>query len=325
MKEEKIELKKFKWDINTAVNSVPYILIVLLIILFSALSPAFRTYRNVIEILVLASIFLMLATGETFPVLIGSIDLSVGSMIVGSGIVAATIDPSGGFITVVLMLVLGLIIGIINGSITVFLKLPSFIVTLATSFILSGIGIALTKGYCIGIRSRQFSWIATGNLIDGVPNVILWALIVYFVFVYINERTKFGRYLFAIGGDEDVAARMGINVDKYRIIAFALSGLLTGFATLFLSSKLGVVSGRLGPSYLFNALIAVVVGGTPLSGGIGGVKKTFIGVLIITILENGMNLIGMDIRVQYIIKTVVLIFAVYVNSIPVRSKIDFMK
>jgi branched-subunit amino acid ABC-type transport system permease component len=118
-----------------------------------------------------------------------------------------------------------------------------------------------------------------------VPNVILWALIVYFVFVYINEKTKFGRYLFAIGGDEDVAARMGINVNKYRIIAFALSGLLTGFATLFLSSKLGVVSGRLGPTYLFNALIAVVIGGTPLSGGIGGVKKTFIGVLIITILE----------------------------------------
>jgi ribose transport system permease protein/putative xylitol transport system permease protein len=318
-------VKNRKIDLSTFVNMVPLMVIAILLLIFSVLSPAFMKIRNLIEILQLSSIYLLLAAGETFPILMGSIDLSIGGIIVASGVLAATIAPFGGILTVVLILVIALLLGMINGVIVAKLKLPSFIVTLATWFIYGGIAIALTEGYNINIRSNSFSAISNGRIIPGIPNLIIWALLIYFLFVFLSEKTKTGRYIFAIGGKEDVAARMGINVAKYKIIAFSISGLLIGAGTLLLSSRLGMASARLGPSYLFNTLIAVVVGGTALSGGVGGVRKTILGVLIVTILENGMNLAGMDIRIQYIVKAAILIASVYVISIPERSKQTIMK
>ncbi len=318
------EIKR-KFDINKMVTYVPLMVIGVLFIVFSIISPAFLKIRNIIEILQLSSIYLLLAAGETFPILMGSIDLSIGGIIVGSGVIAATIAPYGGILTVVFILLIGLLLGLINGVIVAKLKLPSFIVTLATWFIYGGIAIALTEGYNINIRSNHFSAIANGRLIPGIPNLIILALIIYFLFVFLSEKTKTGRYIFAIGGKEDVAARMGINVARYKIIAFGISGLLVGAGTLLLSSRLGMASARLGPSYLFNTLIAVVVGGTALSGGVGGVRKTILGVLIVTILENGMTLAGLDIRIQYIVKAAILIASVYVISIPERSKQVIMK
>ncbi|MBN2049702.1 MAG: ABC transporter permease [Spirochaetales bacterium] len=314
-----------KIQLETFVRYVPLLLILLLFIIFSLTSTAFIKFRNLVEILQLSSIYLLLAAGETFPVLMGSIDLSIGGIIVASGVIAATIAPYGGIGTVVLILVIALLLGMLNGLIVAFLKLPSFIVTLATWFIYAGIAIALTEGYNINIRSNQFSNISNGRFIPGIPNLILWALLIYFLFVFLSEKTKMGRYIFAIGGKEDVAARMGINVGKYKIIAFSICGLLVGAGTLLLSSRLGMASARLGSSYLFNALIAVVLGGTALSGGVGGVRKTILGVLIITMMENGMNLSGVDIRVQYIVKAAILIAGVYVISIPDRSKQTIMK
>lgn len=318
-------LRKRKIDIAIIVRFAPVALIFILLIIFSILSPAFLKIRNFIEILQLAAIFLLFAAGETFPVLMGSIDLSVSGIIVASGVIAVTIAPGGGILTVLLVLIFGLFLGLLNGIITVKMKLPSFIVTLATMFIYSGIATAITGGYNINIRSNSFSSIANGRIIPGIPNIILWALLVYLIFVFLSEKTKTGRYIFAIGGKEDVADRMGINISKYRIIAFGISGLLMGAGTVLLASRLGMASARLGSSYLFNTLIAVVVGGTALSGGVGGVRKTILGVLIITILENGMNLAGIDIRIQYILKAVILIGAVFLFSLPNRSKQTLMK
>ncbi len=312
-------------DLKAIISYVPLLIVVCLFILFSVVAPAFSTVRNVIEILQLSSIYLMIAAGATFPILMGSIDLSVVGIIVGSGIIAAKIIPYGGLFTGVLMLVVALILGMLNGLIVVYFKLPSFIVTLATQFIYSGIAIALTDGYNIDIRNNQFNQISNARLIPGVPNMILWAILLYAVFVFLSEKTKTGRYLFAIGGKEDVAERMGINVGKYKVIAFGLCGFFVGAGTLLLSSRLGIASARLGSSYLFNALIAVVLGGTALSGGIGGLRKTVLGVLIITMLENGMNLTGIDIRIQDILKAIILISGVYVISIPTRSRQTIMK
>ena len=317
--------KTTKIDIKKIVNLVPVIVIVALMIIFSFLSPAFIRVRNIIEILQLSSIYLLIAAGVTFPILMGSIDLSITGIIVGSGVLAATIAPVGGFFTVFLILFIGLCLGLFNGFLVAKVKLPSFIVTLATNFIYCGIAVALTEGYNINIRSNFFSNISNGRMIPGIPNSIILAGIVYIVFVYLSEKTKTGRYIMAIGGKEDVAARMGINVAKYKIIAFALSGLLIGCGTLFLSSRLGMASAQLGSGYLFSTLIAVVVGGTALSGGVGGVRRTILGVLIITILENGMTLGGIDVRIQYMVKAVILIGSVYLISIPDRSRQDLMK
>jgi ribose transport system permease protein/putative xylitol transport system permease protein len=316
---------KPKLDIKKIVDLVPVFLIVLLMIIFSCLSSVFLRWRNIIEILQLSSVYLLIAAGITFPILMGSIDLSITGIIVASGVIAATIAPSGGFVTVILIILIGLCLGIFNGVLIAKVKLPSFIVTLATNFIYCGIAVALTDGYNINIRSNSFSAISNGRIIPGIPNSIIFVIIIYAIFIFLSEKTKTGRYIMAIGGKEDVAARMGIDVAKYKIIAFALSGLLIACGTLFLSAKLGMASAQLDDGYMFSALIAVVVGGTALSGGVGGVRRTVLGVLIITILENGMTLGGIDVRIQYIVKAIILIAAVYIISIPDRSRQDLMK
>lgn len=316
---------KEKIDIVFVVRIAPVVFVFIVLIIFSILSPSFLKLRNAIEILQISAIYLLFATGVTFPILMGSIDLSISGIIVASGVIAMTLAPTGGFWTVVLTLIIGLVLGVLNGFLTAKLKLPSFIVTLSTMFIYSGIATAITGGYNIDVRSNGFSAIANGRIIPGIPNIIIWALLVYLGSVLFSEKTIIGRYIFAIGGKEDVASRMGINIAKYKIIAFGISGILIGAGTVLLSSRIGMASARLGSSYLFNTLIAVVVGGTALSGGVGGVRYTILGVVIITILENGMNLIGVDIRIQYIIKAAILIGAVFLLSIPKSTKQTIMK
>ena len=295
---------------------LPYFLIVLLLAVFTGLYPPFLNFNNITGILTVASVFLLVAAGETFPILMGSIDLSVGTMLSSSAIVGAYLFPDGGLGMIIVTIAMGLLSGLLNGGLTVALRLPSFIITLATMFVYQGVATALTHGYNINIRSMAFSWISTGEIIPEIPNIIIWALIVFVVFVFISERTKIGRYIYAIGGNEDAVKRMGINVDKYRIIAFAFSGLLNGVASVLLSSFLGMAPARLGDKYLFDALIAVVIGGTSIMGGSGGLRRTLIGVLLIVIFDNGMALMGIDSRAQTIAKGLLLIVAVFFTVLP---------
>lgn len=320
----KFRLKEFNSERFVVV--LPYFLIALLFLIFTGLYPRFANFRNITGILTVASVFLLVAAGETFPILMGSIDLSVGAMLSSSAIVAAYFFPYGGPGMIIAAIAMGLLSGLLNGSLIVALKLPSFIVTLAMMFAYQGIATALTSGYNINIRSMAFSWISTGQMIPGIPNIIIWALIVFVLFVFISERTKTGRYIYAIGGNEDAVKRMGINVNKYRIIAFAFSGLLNGVACVLLSSFLGMAPARLGDKYLFNALIAVVIGGTSIMGGVGGLRRTLIGVLLIVIFDNGMNLMGIDSRTQAIAKGALLLVAVFLTVLSSkRAKIVLTK
>jgi ribose transport system permease protein len=305
---------------------LPYLLVFILFLIFTALYPSFANIRNITGILTVSMVFLLVAAGETFPILMGSIDLSIGTMLSSSSIVAAYLFPYGGPWMIVVAIAMGLISGIVNGSLIVALRLPSFIVTLAMMFAYRGIATSLTSGYNINIRSRTFSWISTGEIIPGVPNILLWGIIVFVIFVIISTRTKIGRYIYAIGGNESAVKRMGINVDKYRIIAFAFSGLLNGIACVLLSSYLGMAPARLGDKYLFNGLTAVIVGGTSIFGGIGGLMRTLIGVLLIGVFDNGMNLIGVDSRGQDIAKGILLIAAISVTIFSQkRGKIKLTK
>ena len=305
---------------------MPYFLVFILFVIFTVLYPSFANIRNIMGILTVSTVFLLVAAGETFPILMGSIDLSIGTMLSSSSIVAAYLFPSGGPLMILVAIMMGLVSGIVNGSLIVLLRLPSFIVTLSMMFAYRGLATSLTSGYNINIRSRSFSWISTGEIIPGLPNIIIWGFIVFFIFVIISTRTKIGRYIYAIGGNEDAVKRMGINVDKYRIIAFAFSGLLNGIACVLLSSYLGMAPARLGDKYLFNGLTAVIVGGTSIFGGIGGLIRTLIGVLLIGVFDNGMNLIGVDSRGQDIAKGVLLIAAISVTILSQkRGKIVLTK
>ncbi len=289
---------------------LPYALLGILFLIFTIMFPPFARIRNITGILAISTVFLLVAAGETFPIMMGSIDLSVGAMLSSSSIMAAYFFPYGGPGFIILAIVIGLVSGLINGTLIVALKLPSFIITLAMMFVYQGIATGITHGYNINIRNRNFSWISSGQLIPGLPNVILFGFIIFFIFVFISKKTKVGMYIKAIGSNEESMKKMGINVNKYRIIAFAFSGLLNGFACVLLSAYLGMAPARLGDKYLFNTLIAVVVGGTSIMGGVGGLMRTFIGVLLIGIFDNGMNLLGVGSNVQDIAKGILLVLAI---------------
>ena len=294
---------------------VPYVLLIVLFLVFTAIYPSFARIRNIVGILTVSSVFLLVAAGATFPILMGSIDLSIGTMLSSSAIVAAYLFPDGGVGFMVTAIMMGLVSGIANGSLIVALRLPSFIVTLAMMFAFRGIATAITGGYNIDIRSNAFSLISSGRIIPGVPNVILWGSIVFVVFLLISTKTKTGRYIYGIGGNEDAIRKMGVNVDRYRIMAFAFSGLLNGVASLLLSSYLGMAPARLGDKYLFNGLTAVILGGTSVFGGEGGLVRTLVGVLLLAMFDNGTNLIGFDERGQYIVKGVLIILAISLSSL----------
>jgi len=299
---------------------LPYALIAVLFTIFAILHPRFANFRNVTGMLTIASVLLLVAAGETFVILMGSIDLSIGAMLSSSAIMAAYFFPYGGWETVVAAIGLGLVSGLINGCLIVWLRLPSFIITLAMMFAYKGIATALTSGYNIAIRSNQFSAIAHGELIPGVPNIILWALIAFVIFWYVSERTRAGRYIYALGGNEPAVRTMGISANRYRVLAFAMSGLLNGIACVLLSSFLGMAPARLGDRYLFNALIAVVIGGTSIMGGAGGLRRTLIGVLVIVIFDNGAALLGIDSRMQEVAKGVLLIVAVFLTVLSAKRR-----
>ena len=306
--------------------ALPYSIILMLFLLFTGMYPSFANIRNIIGILTVSTVFLLVAAGETFPILMGSIDLSIGTMLSSSSIVAAYLFPSGGLGMISVAIAMGLVSGMINGSLIVALRLPSFIVTLAMMFAYRGIATSITSGYNINIRNESFSWISTGEIIPRVPNILLWGLIVFVAFLLISTKTKTGRYIYAIGGNENAVKRMGINVDKYRIIAFTFSGLLNGVACVLMSSYLGMAPARLGDKYLFNGLTAVIVGGTSILGGTGGLMRTLIGVLLIGVFDNGMNLIGVDSRGQDIAKGVLLLIAISVTILSQkRGKIILTK
>ena len=300
------------------IEVLPYLLLVGIFVFFAISYPPFARIRNITGILTVSSVFLLVAAGETFPILMGSIDLSVGAMLSSSAIVAAYFFPQGGLGMIVLAIVVGFLSGLVNGLLVVLLKLPSFIVTLAMMYVYVGIATGLTNGYNISIRNRDFAWISTGQMIEGIPNVIIWSLIVFAVFVFISRKTVVGRYILAIGSNEESVKKMGINTNKYRIIAFTFSGLLVGIASVLLSSYLGMAPARLGDKYLFNTLIAVVVGGTSIMGGSGGLMKTLIGVLLISMFDNGMSLIGSTSNVQNIAKGILLIAAISLVMLPHR-------
>ena len=165
--------------IEQIVEVLPYFIVVILFLLFTILCPSFASVRNIRGILTVSTVFLLVAAGETFPILMGSIDLSIGTMLSSSSIVAAYLFPSGGLWTIIVAIIMGLISGILNGSLVVALRLPSFIVTLAMMFAYRGLSTSLTSGYNINIRSSSFAWISNGEIIPGVPNIILWGAMVF--------------------------------------------------------------------------------------------------------------------------------------------------
>ena len=301
----------------------PWIALVAMIIVFTILNPRFLSIGNATNILQQASVLLVLSIGGTFVVLMGSIDLSVGSLVSLAGIAAAIVIRDVGEPAVVLVPVLTMLCGAVTGVLSAYARLPSFLTTLGMLYAVNGITLYVTQGAAVGVAPEiAMQSIFNGNLF-GVPTIALWAIAIALAAVFVATKTRFGRYLYAIGGGETVAQLCGVPVARYKFYAFVVSGLLAGVAGILLMLRISGSDPTMGAPLLLPAIAAIVMGGTPLSGGVGGPHRTILGVLIITILQNGMNLANVHPFIQDVVLGAGVIIAVAVNMD--RRRIFFVK
>lgn len=286
--------------------------LVVLIVYFTLRSDTFLSWANLTALSGQAGPLLFASLGATFVVLMGSIDLSVGAVALFSGSVAAWLLANGhlGAGAVPAAIATGAAVGAVTGAVVAYGGVPSFVATLGAMSILTGLALKLIDGRPLPFISPGTTDLAIGQIVPNLQNAGLWALVVWAVFVVIGLRSRFGLYAYAIGGGEAVARLSGVPVRRYKVAAFALSGATAACAGVLGVAQLGSGGPTVGSTLLLDSLAAIVVAGTSLSGGRGGVHRTLLGVLLIAILANGLNQVGADEYTQQIIKGGVIVGAV---------------
>lgn len=293
---------------------LPILVVLALIAFFGIASPPFLSWRNFTAITGEAATLLIASLGASFVILMGSIDLSVGAIVLLVGASCVTLITGGvnGLLMLPIGAALGAVLGAANGVICVLGRVPSFVVTLGTLSVFTGAALSILSGRAIMFDAEALQDLAIGQAIPHLPNISLFALLFWLACVAIGLFTKFGRFALLIGGGEIVARTAGLPVDRYKIYGFSFSGMMAGLAGVFAMARLGAVGPTLGQDLLLNTIAAIVVGGTSLAGGVGGVQRTFIGVAIIALLNNGLNLLGVGPYWQMVIKGAVVVGAVLV-------------
>lgn len=284
--------------------------LLLMYVAFGLAKPVFFSANNFWTMSQQASILLLVALGATFVVMMGMIDLSVGSLVTLSAMVLAVLEPTFGSWAVALAIVAATMVGALNGLIVTVLRIPSFLVTLGSLSIITGFTLVIGSTY-VPISDAFVRNIAVNYVVGSVPIITLWAVILTLVLLWIARYTVFGRSVYAIGGGERVSQIVGVPIRRYKIIGFALSGMSCGVAGIVLAGLTGAGSPGIGASFLLNAVAAIAVGGTALTGGVGGPQGTVIGAAIITVLTSGFVTLQVSEELQNIVQGAVVIAAVY--------------
>ena len=294
----------------------PFFGLLLLIIVITSMNLSFVTACNILNVLRQVSISALIAFGMTFVILTRGIDLSVGSTLALTGAVAATLLASGTdpILAMGAALLLGLILGTINGLIITKGRVAPFIATLATMTIYRGLTLVYTDGRPVsGLGdSVAFQMMGKGYML-GIPVPVVTTVLAFAALYFILHHTTFGRRVYAVGGNEEASKLSGINIDRIKIGVYAITGLLAAVSALILTSRLNSAQPTAGESYELDAIAAVVLGGTSLNGGRGWIFGTLVGALIIGVLNNGMNLIGVSSFFQLVVKGVVILLAVLLD------------
>ena len=287
------------------------------LVIFPTTRTTFLTTKNVFNILRQNASNLFLATGMTMVIILGGIELSVGSVIALSGCVAAGcvvflgLPEVVGFLAGILV---GALVGMFNGFVICKTEIPPFIVTLASMNIAKGIALVYTTGAPIRCMTDAFKFPGAGY-VGPVPTPVILMIIIFIIACFIVNRTQLGRHIYAVGGHAQAAKFSGINVSKVKFIVYTYTGVMAGIAGIVIASRLYSGQPTAGDGAEMDAIASVVVGGTSMSGGSGRLGGTLIGVLIIGVLNNGLNLMGVDSNWQYIVKGLVILLAVYVDFI----------
>ncbi len=288
-------------------------LIILCIILW-ILTPHFLTVSNLLNVTQQTAINAIIAVGMTFVIITVGIDLSVGSIMAFSGVVLASALNAGLPIPLAIFIGLGvgLLCGLVNGLLITYGNLPPFISTLGMMSVARGAALLYTQGRPISGFTGSFRFLAVGEILS-VPVPVIIMIVVYLIAHILLTRTKLGRYTYAIGGNEEAALLSGINVKLYKSIVYGLSGLLSGLAAIILTARLNSAQPIAGIMYELDAIAATVIGGTSLMGGEGRIVGTLIGALIMGVLRNGLNLLGVSSFIQQTVIGAVIIIAVLVD------------
>ena len=308
----------------------PFAALVLLFTAFSITNPEFATLGNLQTIVSRSAVPLILAVGITFVIVQGSVDLSLeGVMAVGSLTFAMCVLNSRtahdfGVLGIAMAVAVGTLLGAANGVVITRLRVPSFMATLGMWSFSWGMAMLMSGGDPPLVRDETLRAFGLGQTM-GIPNLALVALVCLALGYFLQQRTRFGRYSYAIGGGEDLARLSGIDVDRYKLLVFAFSGCMAGLAGALESARIGVGHSEVGPGQLFAAITAVVIGGTPLSGARGGVLQSAIGVLIIAVLGSGMIFIGVSPYLQKAVQGAIILFAVVAATWHLRGRLRVVK
>ncbi|MCX5494519.1 ABC transporter permease [Kaistia dalseonensis] len=305
-------------------GAIPPILLVVLILIIEIAAPGFLSGETLMLLLSNTAVLFILAAGVTFVILIGGIDLSIQAVASLASVILAQLLPRIGLWAFPVAILSGLVFGILSGYVHVRLKVPSFVATLATGGVVAGIALWIADGRAITIEEggrANTAWI--NGTVAGIPAVVLIATLIGLVAFFAMRYTRFGRYSLAVGAGEPAALAAGINVPRTKITAFAVSGMLAAIAGTILAARLSSGSPNLANQLLLPAIAAVIVGGTAITGGLGGVARTAVGALIISIVRIGMTFVGINIFAENVVFGSVLILAVAITID--RSKIAIIK
>ena len=291
---------------------------------FPATGSHFRTVKNLFNVLRQNSTNLLLSCGMTMVIILGGIDLSVGSVIALSGVIAAGCVsrynlPIG--IAFLIGIIIGVIFGLFNGFVISKTTIPAFIVTLATMNIARGLAGVYTGGSPVRVVSQQWQFLGAGY-IGGVPVPVIIMIIVFIISLLILNKTKLGRHIYAVGGNVKAAEFSGISVQKVKFLVYTFSGLMAGMAGIILASRMYSGQPTAGEGAEMDAIAAVVVGGTSMAGGSGKLGGTLIGALIIGVLNNGLNLMNVNSFWQTVVKGVVILLAVMLDFFRNRKAVS---
>ncbi len=287
---------------------------VLLCIALSLLSDRFLTVSNLVNVLRQITINGIIAVGMTYVILIGDIDLSVGSVLALTSVVTADLLQKGVPVPIAVLvgLGLGMVLGMVNGAITVRFQVPSFITTLGMLTAARGMALTYTQGRPITGLPNAFRYLGRGEPL-GVPMPIILAGLVFLAAWLILRRTRHGEYIYAMGNNRVAAHLVGIPIGRYRTLVFAASGGLSALAGLILTARLDSAQPTAGVAFELDAIAAVVLGGTSFTGGVGGLGGTLLGALIIGVLDNGINLLNVSPLYEQLVKGAVIALALLIH------------
>lgn len=288
---------------------------VLICLVLSLTTPNFFSLQNMTIVLRQVSINGILAIGVTFVIIAGGIDLSLGSVVALAGVAAAIFAHPGEYsliVPIVMAISVGLGIGWLNGMVVTLGKVAPFIVTLGMMTIARGLALVVSEGRPITNLSDPFNTIGGGNVM-GVPIPILIFILVIILASFVLNQTRLGRYMYAVGGNEKAAYASGVRVNAVKMMSYMICSGLAGLAGIVLAARINTGQPNAGVAYELDAIAAVVIGGTSLAGGIGSIAGTVLGVLLIGVINNGLDLLNVSSYYQQIIKGIIIIAAVLID------------